>query len=139
MYKTTSLLPLVAEKSPISTFILLVLVKHLNIHFPLVFKIKLNPNNSFVGELLVILHKIFPEDDIEKRILILFRIIMWYPAFHHCVFLLPLGRVQVYVITGTNCLELATVVTIYSVSHEAVSGAVTGLPLSSCLYLKDVN
>ena len=68
MYKTTSLLPLVAEKSPISTFILLVLVKHLNIHFLLVFKIKLNPNNSFVGEpvVIVLLHKIFSEDDIEK-------------------------------------------------------------------------
>ena len=55
MYKTTSLLPLIAEKSPISTYILLFLVKHLNIHFLLVFKIKFNPNNSFVGELVVIL------------------------------------------------------------------------------------
>ena len=68
MYKTTSLLPLVADKLPISTFILLLLVNHLNIHFLLVFKIKLNPNNCFVGELVILFYyvRFFPEDDIEK-------------------------------------------------------------------------
>ena len=96
MYKTTSLLPLVVEKSMISTFILSVLVKHLNIHFLLVFKIKLNPNNSFVGEpvMIVLLHKIFLEDDIEKDPYLI--------PYHYVVSCFSSSSISATIRTGTS-------------------------------------